>query len=191
MKNLSRIAVLVLALVLTNTLSAKDIEVKINDDKLVVELDHSQKGSTLVLTDTNGEVLFRDALMETSYKKALDLHTIPTGTYFLDFEKDDSILTTVITKNADGVTVNRSASKIFFKPFYKTVEDKVLVSFTNPGYDNATFKVYDQSGNLMSSSTNNDLVVKKTFDFSEVPAGKYVIALKVAGHTITKTITLG
>ncbi|MCL6219407.1 T9SS type A sorting domain-containing protein [Zunongwangia pacifica] len=191
MKNLFRTVVLVLALGLVNTLSAKDIEVKVKEEKLMVALDNTQEGSTLILTDMNGEVLFKDTLMETSYKKALDLHSIPKGTYFLNFEKEDSIVTTVINKNTDGVTVNKASSKIFFKPFYKTLEDKVMVSFTNPGYEDATFRVYDAEGNLMTSSTNNDLVVKKTFDFSEVPAGKYIISLRVGDRTITKTITLG
>ena len=191
MKNLFKATVLVLVLVLGNTLNAKDIEVKVSEEKLVVELDNTQEGSTLILADMNGEVLFKDALMESSYKKALDLHSIPSGTYFLNFEKNDSILTTVITKDAEGVTVKKTESKIFFKPFYKTLEDKVLVSFTNPGYEDATFRIYDAEGTLMSSSTNNDLVVKKTFDFSEVPAGEYVISLKVGERTITKTITLG
>jgi len=191
MKNLFRTVVLVLALGLVNTLSAKDIEVKVKEEKLMVALDNTQEGSTLILTDMNGEVLFKDTLMETSYKKALDLHSIPKGTYFLNFEKEDSIVTTVINKNTDGVTVNKASSKIFFKPFYKTLEDKVMVSFTNPGYEDATFRVYDAEGNLMTSSTNNDLVVKKTFDFSEVLAGKYIISLRVGDRTITKTITLG
>ena len=191
MKNLLRVTVLVLALVLGNTLNAKDIEVKVKKEQLVVSLENTQGGSTLILTDMNGEVLFKDTLMKSSYKKALDLHSIPQGTYFLKLEKEDSIVTTVISKDNEGVTVNKASSKIFFKPFYKTLEDKVMVSFTNPGYEKATFRVYDMEGNLMTSSTNNDLVVKKTFDFSEVPAGKYMIALTVGERTITKTITLG
>ena len=191
MKNLLKVTVLVLALVLGNIVNAKDIEVKVKKEQLVVSLENTQEGSSLILTDMSGEVLFKDTLMESSYKKALDLHSIPKGTYFLNFEKDDSIVTTVIRKDNDGVTVNKASSKIFFKPFYKTLEDKVMVSFTNPGYENATFRVYDADGNLMTTSTNNDLVVKKTFDFSEVPAGKYMIALTVGDRTITKTITLG
>ena len=66
-----------------------------------------------------------------------------------------------------------------------------MVSFTNPGNEDAIFRVYDRNGNLMNSSTNNDLVIKKTFDFSEVPSGKYMISLTVGDRTITKTITLG
>ena len=59
------------------------------------------------------------------------------------------------------------------------------------GYVGWDYRWYDADGNLMTTSTNNDLVVKKTFDFSEVPAGKYMIALTVGDRTITKTITLG
>ena len=191
MKNLLRVTVLVLALVLGNNVSAKDIEVKANKEQLVVKLENTQEGSTLVLTDMDGEILFKDTLMESSYKKALNLHNIPSGTYFLKFEKNESIVTTVITKNDEGVNVNNASSKIFFKPFYKTIEDKVMVSFTNPGNEDAIFRVYDRNGNLMNSSTNNDLVIKKTFDFSEVPSGKYMISLTVGDRTITKTITLG
>lgn len=190
MKNLLKVSLLVLTLVLSNTLLAKDIEVKVSEEnRLVVELDNSQRGAEVVLTDVRGEILFKDYLQSSSYKKALDLNAIPKGTYFLSVEKEDSILTTVISKSNHGVIVNDEASKIFFKPFFKTVEgNKVMVSFTNPQYEAANFKVYDDEGTEVASSVNTDLVVKKTFDFSNVPSGEYTISLRVGNHVVNKSL---
>ncbi|WP_417887861.1 hypothetical protein [Zunongwangia sp.] len=192
MKNLLKISLLALTLVLSNTLSAKDIDVKVNkENRLVVELANSQKGAELVLADIHGEVLFKDYLKSSSYKKALDLNEIPRGTYFLSIEREDSILTTVISKSNKGVIVNDENSKIFFKPFFKTVDgNKVKVSFTNPQYKDANFRVYDDNGIEVASSVNNDLVVKKTFDFSNVPSGKYTISLLVGDQVVDKTLDI-
>ncbi|WP_417887862.1 hypothetical protein [Zunongwangia sp.] len=190
MKNLLKISLLALTLVLSNTLSAKDIDVKVNkENRLVVELANSQKGAELVLADIHGEVLFKDHLKSSSYKKALDLNEIPRGTYFLSVEKEGSILTTVISKSNRGVMINDEASKIFFKPFFKTVDgNKVMVSFTNPKSQEVNFKVYDREGTEVASSVNTDLVVKKTFDFSKVPGGEYTISLRVGNQVINKSL---
>ena len=172
--------------------AADDFDVRVSGNQmLTVELDKVEKGTILFFEDKNGEVLFQDRLANNGhYSKAFNLEVIPAGVYYLKLEKENSIQTTEVTKSQQGLKLSGKSSSIVFKPCFKVENKLVRVFLTNPGESTAYFNVYDRNGNLVHSLAYDDLVVNRTFDFSKVPAGEYIISVKVGGNTFHRTVKL-
>lgn len=182
-----------LLLVSTKVKAAEGFDVKISGNRiLTVELDETEEGAILFFQNKNGEILFRDSLfLKEGYTKAFDLEVVPNGTYYLSLEKECSILTTEIRKTALGLTLKEKSSPVVFKPQFLVENDSVKVFLTNPGLKEASFEVYDSNGSLIDTIVYDDLVVKKTFDFSRVPTGEFTIIVRVNGKTFSRKMSVG
>ncbi len=188
MKNVIKNAIF--AILLTAGVAAhanERINVKVNEG-LTLEVVFAEKG-TLKLEDQKGEILYKEvSINEKSHNKMISLAEIPDGTYFLEFEKEDSIVTSVINKKAGEINIVDEA--IVFKPVYEVKEKAVKFLLTNPMEKKATLKVYDTNGNLVGESVNSDFVFKKTLDFSKMPAGEYTVSLRIGENNFLKTVSL-
>lgn len=190
MKNVLNLAVLLL--MVSEVKAADGFDVKVSNDRtLIVQLEKGEKGAILSFLGKDGEVLFKDSLLLNDvYRKTFNLEVIPNGVYYLSLEKENSILTTEVTKTSAGLELTGKSSKIIFKPRFKVEKDLVRVFLTNPAKTEASFKVYDRGGTLLDTVLYKDLVVSKTFDFSKLPNGMYYITVKVDGRSFYKEIEI-
>lgn len=194
MKNVFKLSVLLLLFVTGVKMeAAEDVDVRVTEGKvLTVELEDVIKGTVLLIQGKNGEILYKDSLqLNGYYKKAFNLEVIPNGVYYLNLEGENSIRRTEVTKTAEGLKLTGKSSGIIFKPCYKVEESMVKVFLTNPEEKKALFTVFDREGRLVTSMNYNDSVVRKTFDFSGVPAGDYTINVNVGGRTFSKKLKIG
>lgn len=193
MKNVLRMSILVVFLLTgVNVKASESFGVRVMDKQnLLVELERVEEGTVLLLQDKNGEILFRDSIMsKESYKKILNLEVIPSGTYFLSLEKENRILSTVLVKNSAGVEIKEEVSGIIFKPAYKVEDGKVRFFLSNPEKNNIQVTVYDENGVEIGSSSSSKAVIRKTFDFSNVPAGNYIMQVKTKDRNFSRKLTV-
>lgn len=194
MKNVLRIVFLVVLLLVGNFAEASEgFGVRMTEEQvLLVELAETKQGAVLILEDKNGNILFRDSITsQGSYKKRLHLELIPKGIYYLNLEKENRILSTILLKNNTGVAIQENSSGIIFKPCYKIEKGKVKFFLTNPGEKNVRIIVYDLKGELIGSTSGSGAVIRKTFDFSGVPGGKYILHVKTENRSFLKKLTVG
>lgn len=189
-----RMSVLVLLLVTGfKVKAAEGIDVKVKDNQIIlVELEKVEKGTVIILQDVMGTTLFKDSLVSSDgYRKSLDLEVIPQGVYFLHMETEKSILSSKIVKTSKGISIEEESSEITFKPCFKVIDDTVLVFLSNPTKATISLEVYDAGGELLNTINNSSSILKKTLDFSKVPAGDYSINIKMKNRSFRKTITVG
>jgi hypothetical protein len=193
MKNVFKLSLLVFLLVSGGAKAADELDVKVTEKRTItIELDNNTKGTVLLFRGKNGEILFRDSLqLMGHYKRSLDLEVIPNGVYLLSLERENSILTREVVKSPEGVELTGNPSQITFKPCFRVMEREVKVFLTNPGQKTAYFEVYDNNGELVTTVTNRESVIKKSLDFSRVPAGDYIIKVRVGEHTFFKNLKFG
>lgn len=194
MKTLIKKSVLALFLALGLNMTAKEnFDVVVKDNFMVtVAFDSTTADSKLKLEDRNGEILFSEVLgAKPSFKKSLSMEALPQGTYYIVLENSYRVVTTTIEKDNKGLVVVEDNDNVIFKPGYKVEGNVVLVSVTNPTQKEALLHVYDTNGNVIGSVKDAALVVKQTLDFSKVPAGDYLISVKIGKETFNKTITIG
>ncbi|MBW2962081.1 T9SS type A sorting domain-containing protein [Mesonia aestuariivivens] len=187
-KTIKTIVFTLLLIVSYNANAAKNFEVAVAKNQiLMVELNDAQAGDMLTLLDAEGKVLFKEMNLTSDFQKQLSLEMVPDGKYFLHLEDENSIYAREIVKRKQTITVNE-ASKIIFKPTFKEENNQLKVAFTNPNEEIMHLYVYDEKGNIVTSLKNNDLVIKKTFDFSKVPAGNYMLAVVSSERSFYKSI---
>lgn len=190
------IRTLMMALVIftaTSMHAADGLELKINDQQdLVVKAQNVEKGAVLSLIDNSGEVLFKDCFFDgESYAKVLNFNALPDGVYTLSFDKQFGISNTTIIKKGTSIQIDKNASEFIFKPNYEVNGKKVSFQLTNPKEKTVYLEVFDKRGAQVASLKSNNTVLKKTFDFSEVPAGTYTVRIKFGNNNFIKDIEIG
>ena len=192
MKNSVKISLLVLFL---NTgfmmEAAEDLDIKVLDSQnLKVELESGSQGNVLLLKDKFGKVLFRDSITTNlTYHKTFNLELVPNGIYYLNLDNETRIQTTAIAKTNYGLEIEKESS-FLLKPIYKIEDKLVRVLFTNSQQKKTFLKVYDSYGIMVANLNSKEAVLMKTFDFSNVPYGKYRIEIGINGQNFTKEINL-
>lgn len=191
MKKLIGIAALVL--MMTGGVFAKNpgLELSVKEKQvLVVELDQVEAGSFLLLEDVAGEILFKNDLTNGNYETSLDFKVIPVGTYFLTFENDRYIRTSVIEKTRSGLEVKKQP-EVAFKPCFKVENNSVLVFLTNPGEKSTSLTILDAEGRVVGKAKDQEYIFTRTLDFSAMPAGEYTITLRTGKHSFKHKVNLG
>ena len=188
------LAVALIFLVALNVKASDDaLEIKVNEEQnLIIELQSIENGAILSLQDRKGEVLFKDRFFhENNYSKILDFESLPDGSYSLLLEREFSISTSVIRKEGGNLSIDDNAYNFVYKPLFRINGKKVVLYLANPEEANMEIEVLDREGEVVASFKSKDLVLKKTLDFSNVPAGDYRIKIKTRKNNFVKTLTLG
>lgn len=191
MKKLIKNAIFALMLMIgVNVTAADGIDVKVEGNQ-IIEIALREKG-TLTFQDGKGEILYKDSCVSgDAFIRKINLSEIPNGAYYLKFDKEDSILTSEVVKSDSGIKINPDSSEIVFKPVFRINNKMVGFLLTNPTESKAKLKVYDSEGTLVGiAETNDSYVFKRTLDFSNMPAGKYMISLSVNGNNFMKEVSI-
>lgn len=193
MKTTLKTIVLAIALITGIAASATEgFAIKANEGYMLeVEFINITNNSTLILQDNSGEVLFTENIDPApSFKRSLSLEVLPSGTYYLIMENKYSKVINTVTKTPEDVTLVENKRTTVFKPMYKVTGKMVQFALTNPKEYRTTLSVYDESGEQVGSLTKDDLVVKKTLDFSKMPIGKYTFYVQVGEESFVNTLLI-
>lgn len=192
-KAIRTIVAVLLLFVAANVNAADGLDLKINDQQnLVVELQGVESRAVLSLRDEYGTVIFKDQFLnQNNYSKTLSFEDLPNGSYSLTLDKEFTVSTSTIHKNGKNLIVDSEKYEFVFKPMFKTYGKKVLVYMANPTESNTEIEIYDLSGEQVGNLKTKDIVLKKTFDFTEVPSGEYTLKVKSGDHVFYKTLQIG
>ncbi len=172
--------------------AAENFEVRISENQLLlVEFENVEPGSILSFQDISGEILFRDSLLPNEpYRKTLNLELVPEGVYHLNLNMENSITTTMITKGKNGLEITGENSKTIFQPLYKIEGKTVKIFLTNPEMKKANFSIYDSREALVTTISFSDQTIRKTLDFSRIPAGEYTINVQLENRYFDRKIRI-
>jgi len=193
MKTSIKTLVLALTLALSLNANAADgIAVTVDENFMVqVEYTNAIEGAQIYLEDVDGERLYTEyAGSVANDTKTLSLEELPVGKYYLIYEDDYAKSYTTIKKEFKGLDIVKDESKTIFKPNYKVQDDIVMISFTNPKEVKTTTRVYDETGAIIESLSDHNLVVKQALNFQELPAGNYRIGVSVGKDYFSKQIEI-
>ncbi|HAX15173.1 MULTISPECIES: T9SS type A sorting domain-containing protein [Leeuwenhoekiella] len=193
MKTTIKTLVFALTLALTLNANAADgIAVTVNENFMVkVEYTNAIEGAQIYLEDVDGERLYSEyAGSVANDSKTLSLEELPVGKYYLIYEDDYAKSYTTIKKEFKGLDIVKDESKTIFKPNYRVENDIVMISFTNPKEVKTTTRVYDETGAIIESMSDTNLVVKQALNFEELPAGNYRIGVSIGKDYFSKQIAI-
>ena len=192
-KTFRNLLVALLFVVTFKTWANDGLDLKVNNEQgLIVEVQRNHQGAELILKDEQGEIVFKDFVSnEDNYTKILDFKTLPQGDYTFILEKKFSISTSVIKKKEENIEIEPESYNLIFKPLYRNDKGKVLLYLANPEENKVEIKIFDKFGVLVGEIKCKDVVVKRTLDFSEVPAGIYTVKIKTKTSNFSNKLVVG
>lgn len=196
MKNLKLTSLLAFALVMSLTTMANNPEVMAKEKEGNVtnlHFDKVKEGSTLIIKDLNGLVLYKEAIEQTGeYSKGFDLTTLPDGNYYFELNSELKIEVIPFQVKASEVDFDKELKELIYKPIVRTKGDIVYVWKTDIDHSEVSYKIYyaDNYELVHSEKFDSTYGVSKTYDFSTARKGKYVFVFESNGRTYKKTINI-
>ncbi len=195
MKRVFKLSLFVCAILFSTVATASDVfSVKIENASIInVSLSNISKGQKLYLKDYSGNIMYDMTLttMDT-YKKYFDFSTVENGVYFVETETEFEVKITPVLKNHKGIALINDSATTIFKP--KTlVEDSMVKVMLNRIKKSAlNIYIYDLEGVMLFNEKVQDdvLLFERTYDFSTVPSGKYIIYFALDDRTFKKEINI-
>lgn len=185
----------VLTLLLSMSLQAADkVEVaKNNKTSVVIEATETKEGDEVMIRNQRGEVLYREQLDASgTYKKILQFSLFDNGVYIISFENDDKVTHYNVIKEDQGIKlleVNKDLHD--FKPIVKRNDDLAHIFFTNANLNDVELRITDDSGEELSSTKfEEELIIKRSYDLSRLPSGKYSLMIKVGEQSFTRVLNV-
>ncbi len=195
MKRVINLSLFVCAILFSTVVKASDVlSVKIeNSSTINVSLSNISKGQKLYLKDYEGNIMFNMTLNAMdSYRKYFNFSTVANGIYFVETETEFEIKVTPVLKNQKGIALINKSVVTIFKPKVLIDKSRVRVMLTRIENSPLGISIYDTEGvRLFDEKVKEDtLIFERTYDFSDVPSGKYIIYFTLDDRTFKKEVSI-
>ena len=197
MKTAIRKSLVLVALLVAVTVSyGNEISGNKNDGKSVrtnVAFKNVKKGSVLSIKDTNGLVLYKEAIKENgNYSKGFDLTSLPDGDYYFEMNKDVVINVVPFKVIASVVTFDKTAESRIFKPVVFVNDKNIFVTKMSLGSETLEVEIIAESGDLVYSEIIEKIgnTLGRIYDFSTSEKGNYTIVIKTKERRFVENIQI-
>jgi len=194
MKRVINLCLIVLVIATSNSANAaRRVSVEITNSSMVnVSLTQVVKGEKLFLKNYHGEILFNVTLEATqTYQKYFNLGNVSDGVYFVETESDYEIKVTPLLKNKKGVSLINTSAVTVFKPLVQAENSMIKVLFNNTEKSPVNLTVYDSESRVLDEIIGNEeVVLKRTYDFSKMPKGEYQLHFSLKERTFIKKVSI-
>lgn len=195
MRRVINLCILICVLLFSNMAVASDVlSVKItNSSTINVSLFNTRQGQKLFLKDYDGTILFDITLdASASYKKYFNLSLVKDGIYFVETETDYDVKVTPVIKNNKGIALINASVTTIFKPKTKLENGIVNLQFVNSKRSPITISIQDLDGVILHSEkmSGEEYIIKKAFNFSELPSGTYNLYVRLEDRVFTKEFSI-
>jgi len=174
-------------------IGSERVSVEITNSSVVnVSLKEVVKGEKLILKDFYGEVLFNVTLQTASnYQKNFNLSDVPNGVYFVESETIYEVKITPVLKNNLGVSLIDTSSITLFKPQVSIKDNMVQVLLNNTRAYPVNLVIHDSNWTVLEEITaNTEEVLKRAYDFSDMPIGEYTLRFRIGERTFVEKIKI-
>ncbi|MEW7292910.1 PPC domain-containing protein [Aquimarina sp. 2304DJ70-9] len=195
MKRVINLSLLICAILFSTIVNASDVlSVKIeNSSTINVSLSNTSQGQKLYLKDYSGAVLFNITLdAVSSYRKYFNLSTVEDGIYFVETETEFDIKVTPVLKNPKGIALINNSAITVFKPKVDVENTIVKVMLNRVEKSPLSISIYDREGVMLFSekAKDDELIFQRTYSFSDVPSGKYIIYFSLKDRKFIKEVSI-
>lgn len=174
----------------TGNTSERSLKVsKKNSKAVVLKLGDLSAGTEISIWGQDGQLLFQDNTMESSYSKVFNLNSLSHGEIYLEIESSTTLEILPIEVTASSARIKRSAEKIIEKPVVKQSGENAKVFF-GENNDDAKVTLFDANNDIVYRHTVADGTGSKTYDLSKLAEGAYKFQIKTNGKTFFHTVIL-
>lgn len=198
MKSLKKVALLVLAVVLTNTSIVLASGTDGSDTKVNVRQFKSEQKKALItitnlsedhravlrIKDKRGHVLHREVISQSEvYARRYDFSKLPSGEYIVELRTNEGVI-----KEAFAIEAGKT-NLLYFKPAVQLEPDLIKVAFMNRIDSPVSLKLYDQTGRVLyEEKVPSQEKFSKSLNTSKLKAGQYSLAILGDNYVYSRSI---
>ncbi len=198
MKTVIRKSLILVALLTAVTVSyGNEISGNTNKGKIVrtnVTFKDVKKGSILTIKDTNGLILYKEAIqLNGTYTKGFDLTSLPDGNYYFEMDKDVEVKIIPFKVASSVVTFDKDSEASIFKPVVFVSNKKyVHVSKTAVNSGDLNIEIFAENGDSVYSEKiqKEGDILGKIYDFSTSEKGIYTFVMKTDGRRFVQNLKI-
>ena len=197
--NNTRKGILMVAMFTTLLSFANEVSVskaKNEAKRTSLTLKNVKQGNLLSIKDNQGIVLYKELIEKTgSYTKGFDLTDLPNGSYTFEIDKDVEISTIPFKVAAEGVTFNKEAEHIVYKPITKVVGDLLYITKLSLEEtpleiniffeDNSTASLLEE---IYTETVEHSKIIQKVYKLEGLSQGTYEVICNTDGRSFTTYI---
>lgn len=133
----------------------------------------------VTIRDARGEVLYKDKSKGADYTKMMDFTEIKYGRYYIDIEHPAMATRSVITKDHNGLSIEKDSYYLHNKITRLRGDDKkLLVKLNNKLNEPVTVRITDSEGHILHEKAGiKDSNFTALFNLSKLTSGEYNMQL--------------
>ena len=152
---------------------------------VVLTMDASVNGVQVKLMDSDLNVIYSEKMSEGQFSKKLNLKDLTDGVYFLSADNNMTEYSYTIVLDNNDVRIVESDEDI--KPFFRKTDNMIFMNYLNLDKSKLSIKVYDtESRTVFTQEVADEMIVEKSFNFTDAFPGTYTVTVKSAGKTYTE-----
>jgi len=192
--------VCVLFLFMSNTLigaSVNSFEILTipNEKEFLLSADIASAGIiTITIIDETGNAVFsKKQKTKDSFEQKYDLKDFDKGIYSLKIEDETKIINQPFSITEKEVIVDSKAKTFTYKPYLRFNEatNSLAVNWMKSDISAYEIKIEDEDSNLLlKESLENNQIIHRSYDFSQLKEGTYYITIKDSLHTYYETLEI-
>ena len=189
----SMLSILILLITVSVQAAGKVTVAKNNETSIVIKASETMKGDQVIIRNQIGTVMYQEKLeANESYERIFQFSLFNDGVYIISFENDYKVEYYNIVKNKNSIKLlDLNNNNFSFKPIVKRDQNLARVFLTNQGLKDVKLKIVDNSGEeLNSTSFNDELIIKRFYDLSNLPSGDYNLVIEVGDKTFTEVLNV-
>lgn len=187
MKNLGVKLLAVILLLGTMGINAATITEK---SVTVLKYQDVKEGYKVSIKDNFGAILYKETIQnEGNYVKGFDLTTLPEGDYSFELEKDFEIKVQPFKVVNSKVEFLKNENYSIYKPVITKKNGYAYISQLAFG-DEVKIKILINDSVIHSEVIENELELRKIFDFTEVPFNDYTVIITIKDRSFVNNIRL-
>lgn len=149
---------------------------------LVLELENFSATTFIEFKDAQENVIYSEKVSELLYSKKFNLKNLKNGVY--SFKTENELKSTIYSIRIVGNEVTILSRKEVNKPFFRKLEERILLNLLNTEKGDVVLTVYGENNRLIFSETIKEkLVIEKAFNFSGAFKGSYIVSVKANGKS--------
>lgn len=178
-------------LVANNYIPVLKVEAGI-DKKFYLALENVSAQTSIKIFDREGFALVEESVsVSEHFEKIFNLENLQSGQYTLVIKSNYKETIQPIQIIGRNLIVDESKRQEYYPAIIQLEKKKVNLSVLNPTKSQVTLSIISRTGELLYRDALKDLVVvEKSYNLSQLPAGEYTVVVDTSKDVYTKNVRL-
>jgi hypothetical protein len=147
---------------------------------------------TIRIFDEQGINLLKEkVVLDNNHSRSYDLSNLPKGIYEIEIEDNFSFRKYIVTNTSNDLKIKENDEEKIYKPVVKLEDNFILFNMLNLNSGDVSFAINNDAGEeIYVENIQNTQTIHKGYNLSNLPSGRYLIAVKTSSKVFNVEVNL-